>query len=437
MNHFKSVFCFLIFNLLILNHVLSQSSKVWVTILNDEYVPFYTTDRKLISKDSVFNNYINLLGISSCNQALPSSKNKMLLKVYELSSNSSQYELENTLQNFVSAVTGVYPAPVYDTLQTPNDYNIVPGINNYALDLINAQLAWDITQGDSNVVVAIIDQSYNPNHSELLGKYVYMNAGTATTTHGNAVAILAAGKTNNNNGLSSIGYNCKLALHLMNFNEILNAAYAGRKVINMSWTSGCFYNYYAEQVINEAYSTGAFLVASAGNGSTCGNPSSYVYPAAYDKVFSVTSIGPLDNHMRIPNDTNSTHQHNDKVDLSAPGYDVAVNPQDGWFIQNSGTSYAAPIVSGTVGLMLSVNPCLSQKDIDTILRITAVNIDTLNPTYIGKLGAGRLNAQAAVQAAAGWPSQPMTVLNQPLGVAVALGGTAQFTVTSYICQFGQ
>ena len=430
MKHLKSVCFFLLLNIFVLPQVFSQSSKVWVTILEDEHIPFYTSDGRLISRDSVFNLYINSLDIVSCNQALPSSRNKLLRKVYELSSNSSQNELENSLRNFVTAVSGIYPAPVYDTLHTPNDYNILPGINNYALNLINAQTAWDITKGDSNVVIAITDQSYNSTHSELAGKYAYINAGTSTTTHGNAVAILAAGNTNNNNGLSSIGYNCKLALYLMSYNEVLNAAYAGAKVINMSWTAGCFYNNYAEQAINEAYGVGAFLVAAAGNGSTCSNPAAYVYPAAFDNVFSVTSIGPLDNHMKILNDPTSTHQHNDKVDLSAPGYDVAINPAENWYLNSSGTSFAAPIVSGTVGLMLSVNPCLSRIDIDTILKISSVNIDSLNPTYIGLIGAGRLNAQAAVQLASGWASQPMSVTSQPIGVSTSVGGNAQFSVSS-------
>lgn len=429
MNRLK-LFCYLILLHLIINHQGFSQSKVWVTIQNENHVPYQSTNRQLISNDSVFNVYINSLNIFSCTQALPSSRNKMLQKVYELSSSSSQYELEQTLANYVHAVSGIYPAPIYDTLHTPNDYSIVPGINNYALNLINAQTAWDITKGDSNVVIAITDQSYNPNHSELLGKYNYINAGNSITTHGNAVSILAAGKTNNNNGLSSIGYNCKLALYLMNYNEVLNAAYAGAKVINMSWSAGCFYNYYAEQAINEAYDAGAFLVAAAGNGITCSNPAAYVYPAAFDKVFSVTSIGQYDNHMQIANDPTSTHQHNDKVDLSAPGYDVAINPAENWYFNSSGTSYAAPIVSGTVGLMLSVNPCLSRKDIDTILKISSVNIDSLNPTYIGLIGKGRLNAQAAVQLATGWASQPMSVTSQPIGVSIALGGNAQFSVSS-------
>ena len=430
MKHLKSVCFFLLLNIFVLPQVFSQSSKVWVTIVNENHVPYQSTNRQLISNDSVFNIYINSLNIVSCAQALPSSRNKMLQKVYELTSSSNQYELEQTLTNYVHAVSGIYPAPIYDTLHTPNDYNIVQGVNNYALNLINAQSAWDITLGDSNVVVAITDQSYSPNHSELLGKCAYINAGTSTPTHGTAVAILAAGNTNNNNGLSSIGYNCKLALYLMSYNEVLNAAYAGYKVINMSWTAGCFYNNYAEQAINEAYGVGAFLVAAAGNGTTCSNPTAYVYPAAFDNVFSVTSIGPLDNHMKILNDPTSTHQHNDKVDLSAPGYDVAVTPAENWYLNSSGTSYAAPIVSGTVGLMLSVNPCLSRKDIDTILKISSVNIDSLNPTYIGLIGAGRLNAQAAVQMAVGWTSQPMSVTSQPIGVSISLGGNAQFSVSS-------
>ncbi len=429
MNRLKLCCCLFLLHLII-NHQGFSQSKVWVTIQNVDHVPYQSTNRQLISNDSVFNVYINSLNIFSCTQALPSSRNKMLQKVYELTSSSSQNELEQTLTNYVRAVSGVYPAPIYDTLHTPNDYTLVAGINNYALNLINAQTAWDITLGDSNVVIAITDQSYSPNHSELVGKYAYINAGTSTPTHGTAVAILAAGNTNNNNGLSSIGYKCKLGLYLMSYNEILNAAYAGAKVINISWTSGCFYNLYAEQVINEAYGVGAFLVAAAGNGTTCSNPAAYVYPAAFDNVFSVTSIGPLDNHMKILNDPTSTHQHNDKVDLSAPGYDVAINPAENWYLNSSGTSFASPIVSGTVGLMLSVNPCLSRKDIDTILKISSVNIDSLNPTYIGLIGKGRLNAQAAVQLSSGWASQPMSVTSQPIGVSISVGGNAQFSVSS-------
>jgi hypothetical protein len=414
------------------NEIKAQTGAVWVTINDPADTAYYDDNRKLTSSDSAFRFYINLLNIVSSKPALPASRNPQLQRVYELVCNCSQTELESTLSNAVPALSGIQPAPVYDTLHTPNDYSLINYVSNYALDLINAQTAWDITKGDSNVVIGIADQGYSANHSELIGKYNYFFSGSNTVTHGNAVSILAAGKTNNNNGLSSIGYDCKLWLGSMSYNAVLQAAYSGIKIINMSWSSGCFYNSYAQLAVDEAYSTGAFLVAAAGNGNTCnnGNPSSYVYPAAYSNVFSVTSIGPTDNHMRIPNDTTTTHQHNDKVDISAPGYDVAVNPAEGWFISSSGTSFAAPYVSGTVGLMLSANPCLSRKDIDTILRITAVNIDSINPLYLGKLGAGRLNAQAAVQLAVSWATNPMSVITQPMSVSVNVGSSAQFTASS-------
>jgi len=408
----------------------SQNGKVWVTIANEADVPYFNSNRVLVSDDSAFNQQIQSLQIFSSVKALPAAQTPALQKVYELECNCTLSQLQGTLMSEVSAISGVYPSPVYDTLHTPNDYSLSVGVNNYALNLINAQQAWDITTGDSNVVIAISDQDYSANHPELIGKYVQIYQGGATPTHGNAVAILAAGNTNNNIGLSSIGYNCKLGLYTMNYNEVLIAAYAGYKVINMSWSSGCFYNPYEQLCVTEAFNAGAFLVAAAGNGITCNGAWNYVYPAAYDHVFAVTSIGQNDNHIQYGNDTTATHQHHNKVDLSAPGYDVAIYPINNWILNSSGTSYAAPQVSGTVGLMLSVNPCLSRIDIDTILKLSSVNIDALNPQFAGKIGAGRLNAFAAVQMAQNWNTQPMLVTSQPATAYCLPGGNATFTAAS-------
>lgn len=67
----------------------------------------------------------------------------------------------------------------------------------------------------------------------------------------------------------------------------------------------------------------------------------------------------------------------------------------------SGTSFSAPIVTGTVGLMFSVNYCLKPKEIETILKLTATNIEDIpeNLPYKGKLGGGSLNAFKAVEMA--------------------------------------
>ena len=49
--------------------------------------------------------------------------------------------------------------------------------------------------------------------------------------------------------------------------------------------------------------------------------------------------------------------------------------------------------------MLAVNPCLTLEQIEQILKASAFPLDSLNPLYSGKLGAGRLDAGAAVQLA--------------------------------------
>ncbi|MDC3260261.1 S8 family serine peptidase, partial [bacterium] len=370
------------------NFAVSQNSNVWGSVKN----------LSELEKSSTYLTAAKKLNIKY-KQALPSSKKPHLLKVYEFSCNCNEADLYTALNN-VSAISGIEYGPKYEPLVLPDDYtmNFNP---MWSLDLINAEGAWDYTHGDPNIVAAVSDQNYYVNHEELLGKVVYYDPmNNSSQGHGTAVATLVAGNTNNDVGMSSIGYDIKLGLYRMNYNEVLDASYAGARVINLSWTSGCAFNQYQQAAITEVYDNGTFIVAAAGNGSTCGGPDSLVYPAAYDNVFSVTSIGPYDNHERTIGDPTSTHQHNITVDLNAPGYDVPITAAPGWYLTGNGTSYASPIVAGTVGLMVSVNPCLSNLEIETYLKQSSVDIDLLNPNYAGLIGAGRLNAEGAVQLAA-------------------------------------
>ncbi|MDA8715383.1 S8 family peptidase [Flavobacteriales bacterium] len=339
----------------------------------------------------------------SIEQILPSSRKPALLKVFEFSCNCNETDLYIALTK-VSKIENIEYGPKYETLVLPNDYHLAFS-NMYALDLINAEDAWSMTHGDPTVGVAISDQNYDVSHEELVGSYIYYDASnTSSTGHGTAVATMVAGNTNNALGFSSIGYDLNLGLYQMNINEALNASYAGAQVINLSWTSGCTYNAFIQDAVNEIYDNGTFIVAAAGNGPTCGGASNLVYPASYDNVFAVTSIGNNDNHEKIIGNPSSTHQHNVTVDLCAPGYDVPITAAPGWYLHASGTSYAAPLVTGTVGLMLSVNPCLTNLEIETFLKLSSVNVDAQNPSYIGLIGTGRLDAAAAVLMALNSPS---------------------------------
>lgn len=377
------------------NQLVAQQNKLWVRFDNLSFLPQLTADGRLNSTSLELNQLILTNGMVGFVQALPNSKKLNLQHVYEIAFDGDINSVINSL-NKLPFIGLVENAPNYQSLFVPDDYTVAFA-SNYALDLINAQGAWDITPGSDSVVIAISDQNYYQHHEELAGKISYYDStNLATATHGTAVAVVVAGNTNNGIGLSSIGYKSKLALYKMTFNELLIASYAGADVINISWSSGCFYSQIAQDAINEAYNNGTFIISAAGNGTTCGSADALVYPAAYANVFAVTSVGPTDNHERIIGTSTSTHQHNLSVDLAAPGYDVAISAAPNWYLNTSGTSFACAYVSGTVGLMLAVNKCITNADIELILKSSSENIDSLNPLYAGKIGSGRLDAQQAL-----------------------------------------
>lgn len=97
----------------------------------------------------------------------------------------------------------------------------------------------------------------------------------------------------------------------------------------------------------------------------------------------------------------SMHTLNDKVDILASGYgvfcysDYMHNDSNPYY---SGTSFSAPMVSGTIGLMLSINECLTPKENESILKLTAKDIESinLNANFSGYVGAGKLEIGDAV-----------------------------------------
>ena len=402
-------------------HAQNTNGKIWVRIENEKVLPTKNpVSGNLESSDLEFNSLIQNFNVISVEKALPSSRKASLLNIYEITSNSNSVDLYAAAVNSVKSFTTIEYAPEYNVLYVPND--TLQYYPNYSMNLINAYDAWDITHGSSNVVIGISDQNFEVNHEELVGKVTYYDStNTALSTHGTAVAMIAAGNTDNSVGLHSIGFNSRLALFRMTYNDMLNATYNhGVKILNLSWTSGCAFSQIAQDVVTEVYDNGTFIVASAGNGTTCGGASNLVYPASYDNVFSVTSIGASDNHEKVIGDPNSTHQHNSKVDLCAPGYQVSLSPASGWYTNlSSGTSFAAPYVSGTIGLMLAVNPCLTNQDIESILKASAHNLDSINPSYIGLIGAGRLDAYEAVVMAS---QLDKLSINASVGIACTADG---------------
>ena len=288
---------------------------------------------------------------------------------------------------------------------TPNDYQLQGTNFDWHLDLIDAPAAWDISQGNPNVFIGITEprgSKFNTQHVDLDDKIVgHVDIWpSGWNEHGTAVAVTAAGETNNGAGISSIGHDCRIYT-MLGSNPMLSLHYLYGKVrvVNMSWGADG-YSQTEQDAMTEANLNGIVLVAAAGY-----REFGHSYPAGYNHVISVTSIGDQMNHEKVIGDPSTTHHHGSDVDLVAPGYQVPVAWYSGYALKD-GNSFAAPMVSGLAGLILSVNPCLNANDVEYIMKQTAFQVDQLaiNQPYVGKLGAGLIQAEAALIMAQGYTS---------------------------------
>mgnify|MGYP001627348330 CR=1 FL=1 len=97
-------------------------------------------------------------------------------------------------------------------------------------------------------------------------------------------------------------------------------------------------------------------------------------------------VGAMDTTGSVVHKT-EVHNHNDKVDIVAPGYTVTSLADNQVIICEGayGTSFASPLVAGTCGLMLSTKPCLTPYQMEWILKNTAHNIYNIpeNVQYFG------------------------------------------------------
>ncbi len=101
---------------------------------------------------------------------------------------------------------------------------------HHHLDLINAVGAWEITKGLSCIKIGLSDQDFQ-HHIDLDSKVditprtAYIAPASSSPSHGVEVAGMAGAETNNNLGISSLGYNIRLQYYTLGYNGIINAIY--------------------------------------------------------------------------------------------------------------------------------------------------------------------------------------------------------------------
>lgn len=418
------------FLLLAESFLFAQNKLCYIQIPNENNVPKISIEN---GKSTVSHFDVNLTkalskyNIFTFKKAFPTSVTPFLQTVYILEVDKAG--IIDDLKKYTTYFPLVEETYKPELLYTPNDYNY-PGTTSplQSLDLINIREAWDYTHGDPNFMIGISDTPISTTHEDLVGKVTSLINYTIPDSHGTAVASHAAANTDNNKGIPGTGFNSKVLYNSIGINSLLELSQNGARVVNASWTNTCNYSAIDQLVMDEIHNNGTVIVVAAGNGfpagngGTCGGPDNYVYPASYNHVISVSSVGFLEEgytYNNIPmlwrdrveeaiGNPNTTHQNNDMVDLRAPGFNVlgANAVSDSSYGGAWGTSLASPQVAGVVALLFSVNNCLNPNEIESILKLTSARLDNIpeNQPYIGKLGAGRIDAGKATKIA--WQMNP-------------------------------
>lgn len=301
-----------------------------------------------------------------------------------------------------------------------------------ALDLVGAPAAWALAGARSAAwtgpaSLGLVDRWVDSGHAELRGRVRPHWMFDSADAHGTLVAGLMAAATGNGIGMASLagglpGPPPVLRVRWMGDPDraVLELARAGVGVVAAPWISRCARSPIQDAVYAEVREHGTLVVAAAGNGpggASCGaDGHGPAYPAALDGVLSVSTVGHVhprghadgyhwrDVHDLHPLDSVAqTHTHHATVDLVAPGHGVWTTRPAGGYGQAWGTSFAVPLVAAAAAAVRRENPCLDPEEVTALLRSTAVVVDTLpeNRPYAGLLGAGRLDAAAALAAARG------------------------------------
>ncbi|HET6312958.1 MAG TPA: S8 family serine peptidase [Chloroflexia bacterium] len=300
----------------------------------------------------------------------------------------------------------VEPNYIYSTSFTPND----PGrTQQYAWNNIQAYSAWDVTQGSSSVVIAIVDTGIQRNHPDLDAKivagYDYVQNDTAPDDgngHGTHVAGTSAAETNNGIGGAGTCPNCRLmpvrvldnsgSGTLVNVANGINfAANNGAKSINLSL--GGSGSTTLQNAVDNAWNRGAFLACAAGNSNTSSTASAY--PAAYPNCFAIASTTSSDARSSFSN-------YGSWVEVAAPGSSIYSTWLNSGYNTISGTSMATPHVAGLAGLLASQG--LTNSQIRTRICNTADRISGTGSLWT----CGRINAYRAVTGSGGTPTPTPT-----------------------------
>jgi len=303
--------------------------------------------------------------------------------------------------------------------------------NEWHLATVGAPTAWTYSTG-AGITIAILDTGVDGTHPDLAANMVpgwnfYDNNSDThdVNGHGTTVAGAAAAVTNNSVGVASIAGSAKImpiriadptayALWSTVAQGITYAADHGARVVNLSY-EGASASSTIQQAASYLRSKGGVLFVAAGNTGAVDNT------PPTDLMMVVAATLQDDSHA-------SWSTYGSFVDISAPGYNIVSTAPGGAYWYCWGTSLATPIVAGTAALILAKRPDFTPSQVDATLKSTATDLGT--PGTDVYFGAGRVNAAAALQQAAGAaPPTPSDTTKPTVAIASPTGGAVSGVVT--------
>ena len=436
---------------------LLMSSFLFCQTQNSLIIKFKTTNkpnRIFVQNQQKFqNSKIDILNTNNGLKSIILTGNKKMEDTYVINLESDKqieelielYRLtdlfEYVEQNFVGHGHGYSQTTPNDTFFNRQWSHYNDGtfsLSNSTVDAdIDSELAWDITQGNSNLIIAILDSGLKLDHPEFAGRiwtnpsevqdgsdtdsngfiddinggWDFVNNDNNPTDdhgHGTNVAGIAVASGNNSNGYAGVNWNSKImvckilddnnsGLYSWWADAIYYAVDNGASVINLS-AGGNGSSTLLENAINYAYNNNVVIVVSTGNQNSV-----IQYPARYTNAFAVGSTD-SDDTRSAPFFWSSTSGSNfgPELDFVAPGnyiYGLSYSSNTNFNTYWGGTSQAAPHVAGLVSLLLSVDSNLTVDQIRTILEESSEDQVGDSDDTIGwdqYYGHGRINAYNAL-----------------------------------------
>lgn len=274
--------------------------------------------------------------------------------------------------------------------------------------------AWQLSQGDAAVMVAVIDSGIDLGHPEFSGRllpgfdYVEWDGVPQDQYgHGTHVAGTIAAAGNNGRGVAGSAWNVQIlplrALDRTGVGTVSNITWAvlaassrNVDVINLSLTLSGPSTTLRDAIV-AAVNNDIVVVAATGNESQSGQtPAPVRYPAAYPEVIAVAATTHWEERASYSNG-------GPEVELAAPGGEasdpVISTSLNGGYAMLYGTSIATAHVAGAAALLRGYAPQWSAQSVRDALRATADKVGA-TPYVAGRndrLGYGRVNADATLR----------------------------------------